>query len=93
MRRAIAEHMVQSKRTSPHVTTVFEVDMTAVVRHREAHKAEYARRGVRLTYTPYFVAAVGASPGGRARDECPLSRRGRGLGHRAVRRVCMSAWR
>lgn len=58
MRRAIAEHMVQSKRTSPHVTTVFEVDMTAVVRHREAHKEEYARRGVRLTYTPYFVAAA-----------------------------------
>ena len=58
MRRVIAEHMVQSKRTSPHVTTVFEVDMAAVVRHREAHKDEYARRGVRLTYTPYFVAAA-----------------------------------
>ncbi len=58
MRRAIAQHMVQSKRTSPHVTTVFEADMTAVVRHREAHKEEYARRGVRLTYTPYFVAAA-----------------------------------
>jgi 2-oxoisovalerate dehydrogenase E2 component (dihydrolipoyl transacylase) len=58
MRRAIAQHMVQSKQTSPHVTTVFEVDMTAVVRHREAYKETYIERGVRLTYTPYFVAAV-----------------------------------
>jgi len=58
MRRAIAQHMVQSKATSPHVTTVFEVDMTSVVRHREQYKEIYAQRGVRLTYTPYFVAAV-----------------------------------
>ena len=58
MRRAIAQHMVQSKQISPHVTTVFEVDMTAVVRHREQHKETYHQRGVRLTYTPYFVAAV-----------------------------------
>lgn len=58
MRRMIAQHMVQSKQTSPHVTTVFEVDMTAVVRHREQHKQTFAERGVRLTYTPYFVAAV-----------------------------------
>ncbi|MCC6166447.1 MAG: 2-oxo acid dehydrogenase subunit E2, partial [Caldilineaceae bacterium] len=58
MRRLIAQHMVQSKRTSPHVTTVFEVDMTAVVQHREAHKAEFAAKGVRLTYTSYFVAAA-----------------------------------
>lgn len=58
MRRAIAQHMAQSKQTSPHVTTVFEVDMTAVVRHREQYKELYAQRGVRLTYTPYFVAAV-----------------------------------
>jgi 2-oxoglutarate dehydrogenase E2 component (dihydrolipoamide succinyltransferase) len=58
MRRAIAQHMVQSKQTSPHVTTVFEVDMTAVVRHREQYKDVYAGRGVRLTYTPYFVSAV-----------------------------------
>jgi 2-oxoisovalerate dehydrogenase E2 component (dihydrolipoyl transacylase) len=58
MRRAIAQHMVQSKQNSPHVTTVFEVDMTSIVRHREQYKGEYAQRGVRLTYTPYFVAAV-----------------------------------
>jgi 2-oxoglutarate dehydrogenase E2 component (dihydrolipoamide succinyltransferase) len=58
MRRAIAQHMARSKQTSPHVTTVFEVDMTSVVRHREQHKELYAQRGVRLTYTPYFVAAA-----------------------------------
>ncbi len=58
MRRAIAQHMVLSKRTSPHVTTVIEADMTAVVRHREAHKRTYTRDGATLTYTPYFVAAI-----------------------------------
>ena len=58
MRRAIAEHMVRSKATSPHVATVFEVDMAAVVLHRERHKADYAARGVKLTFTPYFAAAA-----------------------------------
>lgn len=58
MRRAIAQHMVMSKRTSPHVTTIFEADMTAVIRHREANKRAYAAKGIALTYTPYFVAAI-----------------------------------
>ncbi len=58
MRRAIAQHMVMSKRTSPHVTTIFEADMTAVIRHREAHKRVYAAKGIALTYTPYFIAAI-----------------------------------
>jgi 2-oxoisovalerate dehydrogenase E2 component (dihydrolipoyl transacylase) len=58
MRRLIAEHMVHSVQSSPHVTTVFEVDMTAVVRHREAHKAMYAARGIPLTLTAYLVAAT-----------------------------------
>lgn len=58
MRRAIAQHMVMSKQTSPHVTTVFEVDMTAVVRHREANRRSFAQGGVPLTYTAYFVAAT-----------------------------------
>jgi 2-oxoisovalerate dehydrogenase E2 component (dihydrolipoyl transacylase) len=61
MRRAIAQHMVKSTQTSPHVTTVFEVDMTAVVRHREQHKAVFADRGIKLTFTPYFVAATAAA--------------------------------
>ncbi len=58
MRRRIAEHMVQSKHTAPHVTTVFEADLSRVVAHREAHKAEFAARGVNLTFTAYFVAAT-----------------------------------
>ncbi len=59
MRRAIADHMVRSKlHTSPHVTTVFEVDMTNVLAHRAAHKAEYAKQGINLTLTAYFVAAM-----------------------------------
>jgi 2-oxoisovalerate dehydrogenase E2 component (dihydrolipoyl transacylase) len=61
MRRAIAEHMTRSVRTSPHVTTIHEVDMTAVVRHREEVKGALAAKGVRLTFTPYFVAATAAA--------------------------------
>lgn len=57
IRRAIAQHMVQSKATSPHVTTIFEADMTRVVQHRERYKEMYRRRGVALNYTAYFVAA------------------------------------
>lgn len=58
MRRAIAEHMVRSVHTAPHVTTVFEVDMSAVLAHREAYKEEFARLGVNLTLTAYFAAAT-----------------------------------
>lgn len=58
MRRAIAEHMVRSKQTSPHVTTVFEFDFTAVAQHRAAHKAQFARDGANLTFTAYIVAAT-----------------------------------
>ncbi|MYC95863.1 MAG: 2-oxo acid dehydrogenase subunit E2 [Caldilineaceae bacterium SB0661_bin_32] len=63
MRQAIAEHMSRSVRTSPHVVTIFEADMTAVVRHRAAHKEEFAQKGVNLSFTPYFVAAVAAALG------------------------------
>ncbi len=58
MRRSIAEHMVFSKRTAPHVTTVMEADLKKVVAHREANKALFARDGVNLTYTAYFAAAT-----------------------------------
>lgn len=61
IRRSIAEHMVHSKRTSPHVTTVMEVDLSRVVAHRAANKAAFARDGVRLTFTPYFIAATVAA--------------------------------
>lgn len=58
MRRGIAEHMVRSKHTSPHVTTVFEIDMSAALAHREAHRDAFAKQGVNLTLTAYFVAAT-----------------------------------
>lgn len=58
IRRAIAEHMVRSKHTSPHVTTVFEVDFATVAAHREAHKAAFAHDGANLTFTAYIVAAT-----------------------------------
>lgn len=58
MRRAIAEHMVRSRQTSPHATVVFEVDLSKIVAHRAAHRNEYGKQGVKLTYTPYFVMAT-----------------------------------
>jgi 2-oxoglutarate dehydrogenase E2 component (dihydrolipoamide succinyltransferase) len=50
MRRAIADHMVKSVATAPHVTSVFEADLSAVIRHREAHQKAF-------TFTAYFVRA------------------------------------
>lgn len=61
LRRAIADHMVMSRRTSPHVTTVMEADMTAVTAHRAANKGTFARDGVNLTFTPYLIAAIVAA--------------------------------
>ncbi|MCZ7667805.1 MAG: 2-oxo acid dehydrogenase subunit E2 [Chloroflexi bacterium] len=61
MRRGIADHMVRSKHTSPHVTTIFEFDFTAVTQHRAAHKAQFARDGAHLTFTAYIVAATVAA--------------------------------
>ncbi|MEB2333651.1 MAG: dihydrolipoamide acetyltransferase family protein [Anaerolineaceae bacterium] len=58
MRRAIAEHMVMSKRTSPHVLSVMEVDMKNIVKHRSANKEAFARDGVNLTFTAYFMMAL-----------------------------------
>jgi 2-oxoglutarate dehydrogenase E2 component (dihydrolipoamide succinyltransferase) len=59
VRRRIAEHMVQSLlHTAPHVTTVFEVDMTAVLAHRSKHRDELARQGIPLTLTAYFLQAI-----------------------------------
>ena len=62
MRRSIAEHMVRSRRTSAHVTTVFEVDMTRVEAVRAENAAVFEQRaGVRLTLMPFFAqAAIGA---------------------------------
>jgi 2-oxoglutarate dehydrogenase E2 component (dihydrolipoamide succinyltransferase) len=58
IRKQIAEHMLMSKRTSPHVMTVMEVDMSKVVAHRKANKATFARDGVNLTFTAYFMQAI-----------------------------------
>ncbi len=58
MRRRIAEHMSHSVAVAPHVTAVFEADFFAIAAHRSAHKNDYARRGVKLTYTAYMVAAA-----------------------------------
>lgn len=58
IRRVIAEHMVRSKHTSPHVTTVFDVDFSKVATHLAANKERFARGGDKLTYTAYIVAAM-----------------------------------
>ncbi len=58
MRKRIAHHMVQSKQTSAHVHTVFEIDFTAVDKLRRQHKDAYGERGVKLTYMPFIVQAV-----------------------------------
>jgi 2-oxoglutarate dehydrogenase E2 component (dihydrolipoamide succinyltransferase) len=61
IRRAIAEHMVYSRHTSPHVSTFMEVDLSKVSAHRQAHKEAFAREGVNLTFTAYFIAAAVAA--------------------------------
>lgn len=68
MRRAIAEHMVNSKRTSPHVTTVHEVDMTTAMAAYRAEREAFAERGVRLTVTAIIIDALA-----RAIAEHPLT--------------------
>jgi pyruvate dehydrogenase E2 component (dihydrolipoamide acetyltransferase) len=59
MRQRIAEHMVASKRVSPHVYSVDEADMTRIAKLREKTKAEFeAKHGTKLTYMPFFVRAA-----------------------------------
>ena len=58
IRKQIAEHMVMSKQTSPHVLTVMEADMSRVAKHRSANKEIFARDGINLTYTAYFMMAI-----------------------------------
>ena len=59
MRSIIAQRMVESKRTSPHVHTVFKVDMTRIVKLREREKNKYEQRnGVKLTYMPFITRAA-----------------------------------
>ena len=59
MRLAIAEHMVRSKRTSPHAATVVEVDMTNIAKWLERNKEEFKRReGYNISYVPFVMKAV-----------------------------------
>jgi 2-oxoglutarate dehydrogenase E2 component (dihydrolipoamide succinyltransferase) len=59
MRSIIARRMVESKQTSPHVHTIFKVDMTRIVRLREKEKSKYEQRnGVKLTYMPFITRAA-----------------------------------
>lgn len=62
MRRKIAEHMVMSRRTSAHVTTVYEIDMTRVARLRDKNKAAFLQStGTKLTFMPFIFQAVTAA--------------------------------
>ena len=62
MRSIIAQRMVESKRISPHVHTIFKVDMTRIVRLREKEKSKYEQRnGVKLTYMPFIARAAVAA--------------------------------
>ncbi len=58
IRKQIAEHMVLSKHTSPHVLTVMEADMSRVAKHRSVNKEVFGRDGVNLTFTAYFLMAI-----------------------------------
>jgi pyruvate dehydrogenase E2 component (dihydrolipoamide acetyltransferase) len=58
IRKLTADHMVMSRRVSPHVNTIFEVDYTRVAQLRAKKKKEYADRGVNLTYLAFIAKAV-----------------------------------
>lgn len=58
VRRSIAKHMAESVKTSPHVSTVMEVDLSNVSAHRAANKEAFAQDGAKLTFTVYFIAAI-----------------------------------
>ncbi|HEV7429255.1 MAG TPA: 2-oxoglutarate dehydrogenase, E2 component, dihydrolipoamide succinyltransferase [Thermoanaerobaculia bacterium] len=58
MRKKIAQHMVLSKQTSAHVTTVFEIDFTAIDKLRRQYKDAYSERGTKLTFLPFIIQAV-----------------------------------
>jgi len=58
IRRLTAEHMVMSRRVSPHVNTIFEIDYTRVSQIRAKQKADYAARGVNLTYLAVIAKTI-----------------------------------
>jgi 2-oxoisovalerate dehydrogenase E2 component (dihydrolipoyl transacylase) len=58
IRKQIAEHMLMSQHTSPHVLTVMEADMSRVAKHRSVNKEIFVRDGINLTFTAYFMMAI-----------------------------------
>ncbi len=58
MRQAIARNTLQSVQGAPHVTSMWDVDMSTVIANQKAQKAEFAKAGVKLTLTAYLVQAV-----------------------------------
>jgi pyruvate dehydrogenase E2 component (dihydrolipoamide acetyltransferase) len=58
MRKKIADHMVMSVKTSPHVYSAYEVDFSRVDQLRQAHKAKYEQAGTKLTYTAFIAKAT-----------------------------------
>lgn len=59
MRKKIAEHMLMSRRTSAHVTTVYEIDMTSIARLRDQHKRDFQERtGTKLSFMPFIFQAI-----------------------------------
>jgi 2-oxoglutarate dehydrogenase E2 component (dihydrolipoamide succinyltransferase) len=58
IRKKTAEHMLLSRRTSAHVSTVFEIDFTRIDQLRQKHRAAFEERGVKLTYMPFVLKAV-----------------------------------
>jgi 2-oxoglutarate dehydrogenase E2 component (dihydrolipoamide succinyltransferase) len=62
VRKRIAEHMIMSKKTAPHVTTVAEADLTKIVSYREKTKKNFEEQhGVKLTFTAFFVQAIASA--------------------------------
>ena len=59
MRKTIADHMIASRRTSAHVTTVFEVNMTPIMILRKQLADEFIRKeGIKLSFMPFFIKGV-----------------------------------
>jgi 2-oxoisovalerate dehydrogenase E2 component (dihydrolipoyl transacylase) len=58
IRKQIAEHMLISKHTSPHVLTVMEADLSKVIAHQNANMEVFTRDGITLTFTAYFMMAI-----------------------------------
>lgn len=61
VRRQIAERMVQSVHTSPHVLTVMEADLSRVLAHQAANREQFTAEGIRLTLTAYFISAIASA--------------------------------